>query len=1026
MFLALDLSSLASINYIFYVVLALAILAGLARGFKKSIFTLVTMAIFYVVFFVTINQAVEFLWTFNMPWLGGVMSNVDPGLSTFTTFEESLSQLMQVLLGDSVDITTSSTEVLALATGIVKFVVKLIWTIAYFTVILLVYKIIMLIIGAIFFGTKKGASKNRGLGAAVGVLNGLMAVFVLLIMLGGIMSVMESTSSLLQENEPAPLNYLVEFNNSTLDNPFDGNLPVVFLAADGEDPLDGLGEGLTDIVDAYNNNLFVKLAGNITTASTINPDLEVPLHINLFDSVLSFDYSESTIGFRYELAVFASVAKVLLDSDYYTSQEITDITGDDIRGIFTNLSDSVLITSLLPVAIEVAADMFEQDLPIDVDELYDINFETELSNLGSIAGALFDIINGAGFIDGSSGSGTAIDGDAVRDVFSDISGSEVILLLTDSLLLPMLEDQEGDLATIITVPDGLDMEAEFLALGEIFAEILDADIDFADFEDADVSVLLNAVSQIDLTVLLDSELVSEALINILSGTAEIEGLDVLEVPTGIVWKDNGGVDGELRKILIALNALTEVASDVDFDNLDVTLLTDMSDTVINDFFGSYVIRATISEIIQTTELGDIPLVFPDDIFDSQGYFIESELGNVVKAVKLILGAAGEDFDMMEVLNLTSLEIDTLLGSAIIASTVGQYLFDLGSSSLVIPGSVTGTIVVGSTNPTIVTPAEIKNILLALQVLDISDLDTMSFDATIINQLENIAEDDIDDTKVATLLGSTIIHATISDMIVSLGTADGGILTIPDLDVSGAALLTTVATIDYISVTEITNMLKALYSIDITDFDDMDFEDTSLLLSNLDGLLVSSIIHATVSEQILGLDGIMTIPERDASDRLVLIEQGSQTYISARELGDLIDVLDLIGLADPTALSDSFNLNNYTDSADQDTLFGSAIMLATISETLIDLGSGILIIPDHGEDGVWDVTITTGSVGNETTFIVPQEMKALFNAFIAMGFGNLETFGTGIDTSAFLDNSALMLESRCLQATISDMILTSSI
>ena len=99
MFLATDLSSLVAINYIFYVVLGLAILAGLARGFKKSIFTLITMAIFYIVFFVTINQAVEFLWTFDMPWLGGVMGNIDPSLSNFTTFEGSLNSLMQVCLG---------------------------------------------------------------------------------------------------------------------------------------------------------------------------------------------------------------------------------------------------------------------------------------------------------------------------------------------------------------------------------------------------------------------------------------------------------------------------------------------------------------------------------------------------------------------------------------------------------------------------------------------------------------------------------------------------------------------------------------------------------------------------------------------------------------------------------------------------------------------------------------------------------------------------------------------------------------
>jgi len=1024
MFLATDLSSLVAINYIFYVVLGLAILAGLARGFKKSIFTLITMAIFYIVFFVTINQAVEFLWTFDMPWLGGVMGNIDPSLSNFTTFEGSLNSLMQVLIGDTVDISTSSAEVIALATGLVKFALKLVWTIAYFTAILLIYKILCWILGAIFLKTKKGANKNRGLGAVIGTLNGLMAVFVLLIMLGGLMSVMESAASLLEENEPAPLSYVQEVNHSSLDNPFGGVIPVTFLAVEDND-LGEYADELTEIVDAYNKNIFVILADKITTTSTLNPDIEVPLHIDLFDKVLSFDYNENSIGFRYELAVFSSAAKVLLDSDYYTTQELTDITGDEIRDIFSNLSDSMLITSLLPVAIEVAADMYEQDLPISTTELYAIDFEEELANLGSIAGALFDILNNAGFIDGtSSGSSVTIDGDSVRDVFSDIAGSEVILLLTDNLLLPMLEDQEGDLATIITVPDDLDMEVEYIAIGEIFAQIIETDIDFADLEDADVSVLLNAVSQVDLTVLLDSKIVTEALINILSGEAEIEGLDVLEIPTGIVWKDSGAVDGELRKILVALNALTEVATDVDFDNLDVTLLTDMSDSVIADFFDSYVIRATISEIVKTTDLGDIPLVFPDSIYDLQDYFTEAELVSIVKAVKLVLGAAGDDFDIMEALTLTDAEIDILLGSAVISATIGKEIYDLGTSSLVVPTSVVTTVAVNSMNVNIINNTEIENILKALAVLDIQSLDTMSFDAGIINTLENTIGDDIDSTKVTTLLGSLIVHATISDMMVDLSTDNSGILVIPDLDVLGNPLLTSVGGLDYISVSEITNILKALYSIDITDFATMDFEDTSLLLGNLDSLLVSSIIHATVSEQILGLSSVMTIPEEDISGNPILIVRGSQTYIDDTELTNLIAVLNLLTIGDPTQLNDSFDLSNFTTEVNQNTLLASAIMHATISETLADLGAGILIIPETEEDGLTAVVVERGSFGNEVSYITVSEIKALINAFNAMGFGDLSSFGVGISTATFLSNSAIMLESNALQATISNIILTS--
>ena len=331
----------------------------------------------------------------------------------------------------------------------------------------------------------------------------------------------------------------------------------------------------------------------------------------------------------------------------------------------------------MPVAIEIATQMYDVDLSIDKDELYAIDFETELANLGSIAGALFDIINGAGFIGGTgSVDQITIDGDAVRDVFSDVANSDIIILMTESILLPMLQD--ADQPILINIPTDLDLEAEYLALGEIFAQIIEADLSFSDFENADVSVLLNAVSKIDLLILKDSRIVSSALVNILSGQTAIEGFDVLEVPQGIVWEDDGAIEGELTKILRALNVLTEVISDFDFANLDVTLLTELDSTQINTIFDSYVLRATVSELIKSTNLGDMPLILPDSIYDEQGYFTKVELVNAVDAVSLILGNTGEDFDVLKALDLSEAEIQTLLASDIIQATIGDMLYDYGS------------------------------------------------------------------------------------------------------------------------------------------------------------------------------------------------------------------------------------------------------------------------------------------------------------------------------------------------------------
>jgi len=1017
MFLATNLSFLSNVNFIFYLILGLAILAGFVKGLKKSLFTLIMMAIFYVIFFVTIDQAVNLLWTMQMPWLGGVLGNVDASLSNFTSFEGSLNSFIQLGIGETVDITGSSAEVIALATGLLQFVLKIVWTLVYFTVILLIYKLICLIIGAIFLKNNKDASKNRGFGALVGVFNGIMAVFVMMIVFGGTMSVLESTLTLIQDTEIPALSYEGRFND------FEGSHTIIPLAETSE--LDPMLDDIQAMIDGYNTNIFVKLANGITTTSTINEDITVPLHLDLFDRVLSFEYNESNIGIRYELSVFSSAASVILDSDFMTTNEITDLTGDEIRDVFGYLSESNLIVGLVPVAIEVAADMYEIDLSMTTTQLYAKDYEQELANIGSIAGSLFDILNGLGFIGGDvAGEQITITGDTARELFGDIADSEVILMIVESLVFPMLDEGEEGFSTILTIPDNLILEDEFDALGEIFAEIIEADIEFSELADADVSVLLGAVSEIDLTVLLGSQIVTEALINILSGNTDVEGLDILTIPAGIEWRDSITEDGELRIILNALNTLTSLPGGLDFDNLGVTTLTDIDDSAIDDFFASYVIRATISDIISGTDLGDVPLVFPDSVYDLQGYFTEAELVSVVKSVKLILEDAGVNFDIMKALDLSDADINILLASDIIKATIGKEIYDLGTSTLVVPAAVITTVLVDSASQSVISKAEIISILKALSVLDITDLDTMSFDASIINTLENGAGDELDDAKILTLLGSDIVYATVSDMIVALDVSNAGPLNIPALDVAGNALKYSVGALDYISKAEISNILKAMYSIDIIDFNTMDFEDTSLLLNNLSSLLVSSIIHATVSEQILGLSPTVTIPEEDALGNPILIVQGLTTYIDSAELDAMIDALDLLGIGDPTGFSSIFNLSAISTEANQNILLNSAIMQATISKTLFDVGS-FITIPEFEEDGLTKVRIETGSVGNETEFVAATEIKDLINAFLAMGIVDVTDITADISSSLFLDNAAEIVESASLQATISEQIITNS-
>ncbi|MDD3478449.1 MAG: hypothetical protein PHP32_06185, partial [Candidatus Izemoplasmatales bacterium] len=302
-----NLSFLTSLDFIFYLIFGLAVLSGLIRGFKKTVFAFVTNLIFYAVFFLTIDQVVGFLWTFDMPWLGSVMSNIDPALANFTNFSDSLPTILGVFLGDTFDLTTASAHVMELAVGLGMFALKLVYTLLYFTVILLVWKLICWILQAILIHSQEGESKNRGMGAIFGTLNGALSVFVSLIMLGGFLSVVESMTTFLDATQ-TPTTQLAYVDRHEL---YEADYQIIPLATTEMPDITSELQMLHDMIDSYHANIFVQIADSITVTKEGTTE-EIPLHLSLFDSVLSFDIDTTQVSIRYELAVYSQAMTVLI------------------------------------------------------------------------------------------------------------------------------------------------------------------------------------------------------------------------------------------------------------------------------------------------------------------------------------------------------------------------------------------------------------------------------------------------------------------------------------------------------------------------------------------------------------------------------------------------------------------------------------------------------------------------------------------------------------------------------------------
>ncbi len=88
------------LNIALYATIALGAFFGFLKGFKKSIFSFITTLFFYVVFFVTIEQVLTFLWTFENAYLSQLFALLDGSLAQATSFAQVAPMALSLYLGE--------------------------------------------------------------------------------------------------------------------------------------------------------------------------------------------------------------------------------------------------------------------------------------------------------------------------------------------------------------------------------------------------------------------------------------------------------------------------------------------------------------------------------------------------------------------------------------------------------------------------------------------------------------------------------------------------------------------------------------------------------------------------------------------------------------------------------------------------------------------------------------------------------------------------------------------------------------
>jgi len=1086
-------------NIGFFSVMGIGLLIGYFRGFKKTLFSLITMLLFYAFFFTTIDVVITQLWITPIPFAFTYLESMVPELAGATTIGGAVFTMLETYVGDMIGDTLSNEVFISFVTGLVQFVLKLVYAILYFTIGQVFYKSILSIFRVLFLSSKSKVKKEKKvkgkrrskmtrkekkqakklaikekkqyqkdekkriqkekkpiLGALAGFTKGAVSAFVTMIMLGGVLNMTGGILQLIPVSDGGATAFVEPIYMSTSSYleppralPLAAGASTSFLTPE----LEAQVIESRKMVQAFNDNIFVQNASKILVTSPDYVD-PVELHLYLFDSVLSFQFDDEKILLRKEINIISEAGGVMLNSDFIDSNDISDITSAEIIAMFNAVAESDLITSLIPLGIELGSDYFDMPVDIPVDDLYDIDWKSELMTLGAVVAVGFDLINTAGILDdGVDMQTVTLEGEDVRDLFDSLADSELVTLAAYLALEPLLTEMGGELSAIITVPVDLEWEEEFRAFGEVAEAVLDTGITIGDLESGDPNLLITALAEMDFTVLLSSEIVSHALKNIFSGDAGLDGLDMIVVPDDLVWFDifdatgNLETPGELRNILLAVNAINSVASGFDFDNIDFTIIADFDDPTIDTIFNSELLVATISGFLLDMDLGDTPLVIPDSILDLNGYIESDELKAIASSARVLVTDLACDvgdttcedtgFDIAKAFGLSDTSIDTLTSSEILAATIGQLIVDSGGDILVIPNRALEEILVDATLVDVIKKEEIKNLFKAVSVLGFDDLDNMEFDASIITSLGTEADETILDTdKSDKLFGSFIVYATLSDMLFDLTSGVDSVLSVPYFDVDGTEIreYNAIDEIDYISLDELEHILQALLTLDITDFTEIEALDLNLIIDHSLVLLDSAILHATISKQVFDLGGdILSVPYKDQDDndiRItvgVVLDETDTEYIVKTEITNVLDALEVLDITDISSFDGTVDLASITsEPGNIDILLSSAILHATVSEQLINLDTdGTLSIPHKEEDDITLVRVTVGDVGLETEYITKDEINAVIDALDILGINDIDSFDGSVDLASITaepGNMDIILDSAILHATISKQLI----
>jgi len=1055
-----SLNYLLYFNLLFFGMLGLGMLFGFLRGLRKSLYHFIVKLLFYVIFFATLGIVTRFFWTVEFTFISSLLNMLDiAGLGDANSFSDALPIILESVLGDTINADLSNANFLAFAEGIGLFILKILYAVIYFTVIQLLYRFSTWVIYMIFFKQSKEHreehGKKRVAGMAVGLGSGVLAVYASLVILGGIMDVADNTIALLDATDEQVVNSesrFIERNDSLLAL---SARTVPIQSTPLQTPEDENITAIRNLTEAYKNNLVVR---GLTSLKLTDDDTqrETKLNLYFFDRIFSINHEvnddKTKVALRHELAVFTDVASIFMVSEFSQSRDFTDLEAADIESVFNEIANSDLFVTLVPIALDMGAEHFEVVLNLEEDDLYAIDYKQELTTLGQIASSAFSLINTAGLLVDSPDYDTlTLDGDTTKSIFDNLASSELANLAAYVAMEPLLEQMLGDADAVITLPSDLVWEDEFAAFGNVAKNILDTNITLGDIQSTDPLVYVDRLSSMDLTVLLESRIIEQAMVNVFNGDAGLEGMDMMVAHDSIQWRDtfvgNTRTDGELRIMLDALNTLAEDDALSDIEDFSVNIILNISETTLDALFASEVLSDTLGNFI--VEMAEDPFVIPSTTLKTitvdgveREIVTSTEIKNIFLAVLEleIEDLQTVEFDPTLLKNLAKdlddtvldeTKTDTLFASEILHATLSDVLLDQAAGPeavFTIPETDidSNPIVVQHSTDSIdlVSTDELNAILDAFLALNISDFSNISS----IN-LELIKDD------FTRLLNSAIIHATFSDQIIDLTSDDT--LNVPYYDETDTVeIRKTVNATEFIIKTELQAVVDALDVLDMLDFQSFDGTVDLTILetqTNRNTILASSILQATISNQLIGLDedGTITVPYFDETNttaiRTLTTSSTPTEYVIKDELDAVIRAMDILNILDIDSFSGNVDLSILAQGTNADDVLDSSIIQATVSKQLSNLDTdGTITLPYLKSDDSTSIRLSVGNsgAGTDSEYVSKIEIKSIIDALDILGITDVTAFDGAITLTDFYDqaNRDTLLASAVMHATISQQLI----